>query len=193
MATDAVLEIVLAAVLAGRLPAVERALAVVGMDHAIQPGQPEQLLLGDAGVFSPLAAEPVALAVGQIRPHQIRQRLGDGAPARFALAQEGFDALALLHAPPDLLRRDGEGTERAVVLAHLARRRDHLAFGRDPLRGRLEERCLAAEASGDEPGEQQSDDEPRAGNSEHDDARLAKRAFDAAAWNGEVHRPTGLG
>jgi hypothetical protein len=56
----------------------------------------EQLGLDDPGVLRPLGAKVIARAVRRGRPHQLRQRLGQAAPALLALAQRFLGDAALV-------------------------------------------------------------------------------------------------
>src|ERR1700732_4899671 len=62
------------------------------------PAPAEQLALRAPGVFGPSGAKVIARAVRRGGPHQLRQRLGQAAPALLALAQCLFcDAALVVH------------------------------------------------------------------------------------------------
>ncbi len=56
--------------------------------NGIEPGETVRRALGQTGVDVPLLREEIALALGIARKDEMRQRLGQAAVMRFAIAQQ---------------------------------------------------------------------------------------------------------
>src|SRR5262249_29132327 len=77
--TDTVFKVVFIQTFHCAEPALQHSLPVLGMDNPVEPPKTELLFLRDTGVFDPLAAEIIPLAIRPAGPDQLRERLRERA------------------------------------------------------------------------------------------------------------------
>ncbi len=87
----------------GPLPAGQRTLLIVRVNHQLQPLQPQLLGFGNTRVLDPLPAQVIALSIGPGGPEELLHAIGERAETLLAVANLGCLPLVLGDEPAHLV------------------------------------------------------------------------------------------